>query len=247
MTTNEPSVPEARENHRVRVAREKRERMHGHLLRSVMAVCSGGQAEGPKVIDDVVRHAEVSRGTFYKHFRSLEEAVTELGAELAEEMTAGIAPVYDVIEDPRERTATGTQLFMRRAMFDPHWGGFFAHIGLLDPGNGMIRHIADDIRRGIAAGHYDLAGVECGLDLLVGTKIEAIRRIIRGGRDATYVEKMSALILRGFGLSSGEAAGIAAAMSKRLDMMAPGALDWWPDADNGLGGRGRSAAERKGV
>jgi AcrR family transcriptional regulator len=232
MMTQERPVATAGENHRVRVAREKRERMHAHLLRSVMAVCSGDQSEGPKVIDDVVRHAEVSRGTFYKHFGSLEQAVAELGAELAEEMTVGIAPIYDVIEDPRERTATGFQLFTRRAMFDPHWGGFVAHVGLLEPSNAMIRHMADDIGRGIAAGLYDLAGVECGLDLLVGTKIEAIRRIVRGGRDVAYVEKMSALILRGFGLAPAEAGRIAAATSKRLDAVAPGTLDWWLGRDN---------------
>ena len=207
--------------------------MHAHLLRSVMAVCSGDGSDGVKVIDDVVRHAEVSRGTFYKHFASLEEAVAELGSELAGEMTVGIAAVYDVLDDPRERTATGSQLFLRRAMIDPHWGGFIAHIGLLEPENAMVRHMADGIRRGIDAGHYDLAGVECGLDLLVGTKIEAIRRIIRGGRNVAYVEKMSALILRGFGQPPAEAARIASAMSRRLDTVAPGLLDWWPAVDGG--------------
>jgi AcrR family transcriptional regulator len=228
MAAEEQSATGAHENHRVRVAREKRERMHAHLLRSIMAVCSGDQSDRPKVIDDVVRHAEVSRGTFYKHFGSLEEAVAELGAELADEMTVGIAPVHDLVQDPRERVGMGSQLFMRRAMFDPHWGGFLAHIGLLDPGNAMVRNMTEDIRRGVAAGHFHVANVECGLDLLIGTKVEAIRRIVRGGLDVTYVEAMSAMILRGLGLVPAEAEGVASAMSKRLEAAAPSSLGWWP-------------------
>ena len=70
---------------------------------------SSGQSEGARVIDDVIRHAHVSRGTFYKHFGSLEEAVSELGAIMVDDMTVGIYEVYNCVEDPRHRTATGFQ------------------------------------------------------------------------------------------------------------------------------------------
>ena len=87
-----------REDHRVRVAREKRERMKARILQSVLSVCSGVEASGPAVIDDVIRHAEVARGTFYKYYNSLDEAIAELGSVLADEMTVGIYPVYNVLE-----------------------------------------------------------------------------------------------------------------------------------------------------
>ena len=165
----------AKEDHRVRVAREKRKRMRAHLLQSVFAVCSVETMREPAVIDDVVRHAEVSRGTFYKYFSSMEEAVAELGLELADEMTAGIASVYDVLEDPVMRTATGFQMFLCRAMIDPAWGALIAHIGLLSGDSLFTSKIQDDIRLGLSTGDYALSSVEVGTDLLMGAKIEAIR------------------------------------------------------------------------
>lgn len=230
MALDESSIRADREDHRVRVARERRERMHAHLLRSIMAVYSDSQSNASKVIDDVVGHAGVSRGTFYKHFRSLEEGISEVGADLAHEMTVGIASIHDLVHAPHERVGLGSQLFMRRALFDPIWGGFFSHIGLLCPGNAMIRNMTDDIRRGITDGLFDVPGVECGLDLLIGTKVQAIRRIVRGDCDTAYVETISQLILRGLGLSPTRAEKTIEMMSALLETEAPARVS---------GGRGR--------
>lgn len=224
-------VSSVREDHRVRVAREKRERMHARLLRSVMAVCSGNPATGVKVIDDVVENSGASRGTFYKHFNSLEEAVSELGATLAEEMTRDVLHFFDGLSDPRERTATAFQIFVRRALVDPHWGGFIAHIGLLEPANLMIVNMSQDIQSGMDAGLYDLSCVEHGLDLLVGVKLEAIRRVVRGGRDDTYAQAMASSVLRGFGRPADESAVIVSNMAGRIETLAPDRLDWWPRAE----------------
>jgi AcrR family transcriptional regulator len=85
MTARKSKGVVPREDHRVRVAGEKRERMRDHLLGAVLAVYPGKPGQGPAVIDDVIRVAKVSRGTFYKYYPSLEEAVAELGAKLAAE------------------------------------------------------------------------------------------------------------------------------------------------------------------
>ena len=100
-----PSAPAGKlmVNHRTRVAVVKRTRM---------------------VIDDVVKTAAVSRGSFYKHFTSLEEALDAIGRDLADEMTIGLMPVYDVLSDPSHRLAAGFQLFQWRAAFDPVWAHF---------------------------------------------------------------------------------------------------------------------------
>ena len=74
------------EDHRVRVGRQKRERMRAHLLKSVFSVCSRETLRDPASIDDVVKDASVSRGTFYKYFDSLDEAISELGLQMADEM-----------------------------------------------------------------------------------------------------------------------------------------------------------------
>lgn len=220
-----------REDHRVRVARDRRKRMKSHLLNAVMAVCADDTPNSTKIIDDVVAYAEVSRGTFYKYFVSLDEAIVELGSMLAEEMTDSIWPLQSAAADALEKTAIGSQIFMRRAMIDPHWGGFLARIGLLTPENIMIRRMMDDIHEGMKAGVYNLPSVDSGLDLLVGSKIEAIRRIVRneGNIDPSYPRIICTLILRGFGVTPSKAHKVSNTISDRLDIEAADLFKSWSD------------------
>ena len=215
------------EDHRVRVAREKRGRMRAHLLQAVMRVYSRVGFDGSAVIEDVVKEADVSRGTFYKYFESLEQAVSELGLELALEMTEGILSVYDVLDDPVLRTATGFQMFLLRAKLEPEWGAFIAHIGLLSGDNLFANKIQDDIRLGVETGDYVVDSIETATDLLMGAKAEAILRIIAGGRDAGYVRSMTTMVLRSFGASPTKAEKSVQRAFARLEVEAPGKISWW--------------------
>lgn len=215
------------ENHRVRVGRERREKMRAHLLNSVLIVCSSEGRREPALIDDIVRHAAVSRGTFYKYFDSLDEAIRQLGLQLADEMTAGIGSIYDDLQDPLMRTATGFQMFLLRAIVEPRWGAFIAHIGLLSADNLLTRKIRDDIGLGVETGDYDVASIDLASDLLMGAKIEAIRRLIGGGADTAYVRAMAGLVLRGFGVSPVKADKTVRKAFDRLAIEAPGKIAWW--------------------
>ena len=218
----------AREDHRVRVGREKRARMRAHLMQSVISVCSGRTPTGSTVIEDVVRHADVSRGTFYKYFDSLDEAVTQIAFALGEEMVAGIGSVYEVLEDPVSRTATGFQMFLARALIDPDWGAFITHLDLLNGENDLVpSRVKGDIRRGVETGDYLVQSVDFAADLLMGTKHEAIRRIIAGQRDTAYVRGMARMVLCSFGVSPGKAEKTVEQTFHRLLAEAPGKLSWW--------------------
>jgi AcrR family transcriptional regulator len=227
-TVTRPVGEATKEDHRVRVARERRERMRAHLLQSVMAVCGGRKLTGATVIEDVVRHAGVSRGTFYKYFDTLDEAVTQLAFELAEQMTDDIHNVYDVLTDPVMRTATGFQTFLSRAWIDPDWGSFITHLGLLSGEDGLIASkVKGDIRMGVETGDYSVVSVDFAADLLMGAKHEAIRRIISGERDTAYITGVAAMVLRSFGVSPSKAEKTSENAFKRLRIEAPGMMAWW--------------------
>ncbi|WP_221230882.1 TetR/AcrR family transcriptional regulator [Sphingobium subterraneum] len=216
------------EDHRVRVAREKRKRMRAHLMQSIIAVCSGRKLTGSTVIEDVVRHAEVSRGTFYKYFETLDEAVIEIASELAEEMTVGISSVYDVLDDPILRTATGFQTFLSRSLIDPNWGAFIIHLDLLNgEQNQIASKVKGDIRLGIQTGDYFVKSVDTAADLLMGAKHEAIRRIIAGEHDVSYIQDMAAMVLKSFGVSHHKAEKSVVHSFERLCKLAPAKLSWW--------------------
>lgn len=211
----------------MRVGRQRSEKMRRHLLQSVLQVCSGRTAGGAPVIDDIIRHAEVARGTFYKHFDSLEQAMTELAVQLGEEMTHSILSVYDVLHDPVMRTATGFQLFLIRAMIEPQWGAFITHIGLLSGDNLLTRKITDDIRLGVETGDYEVPSIEVASDVLMGAKIEAIQRLIAGRGSRAYVQGVAEMVLRGLGVAPAKAEKSVAKAWDRLHELGPATITWW--------------------
>jgi AcrR family transcriptional regulator len=226
-----------REDHRIRVAREKRERMRELLFQSVLAVYPGREGNsGGAVIDDVVLHAGVSRGTFYKYFNSLDQAVAELALRLADEMASSIASIHDVLEEPVMRTSTGFLTFLARALIDPDWGAFIMHIGLLSEENALLSSkIKSDIRQGIEAGDYVLRSVEAAADLLMGAKIQAIRRIVDGERKVANILMTAELVLRAFGVAPEVAESSVMRAFERMRSEAPGRLAWWRPLDEAGG------------
>jgi len=234
VTASEGKAP-VKEDHRVRVARAKREKMRAHLLNAVKEIYNGdkgGERGGkPVVIDDLIRHAKVSRGTFYQYFTSLEEAVAELGAILTVEMTEAIFELYNAVTDPVERVATGFQTFLLRSLMDQHWGAFLTHIGVLEGNNLMMTNIRADIERGVTAGAFDVPSIDGAVDMLVGTKIEAVRRIVRGEGAVPYIQDMAALVLRGFGVPGTKAREKIDAAYRNLSARGPAVLSWWRPID----------------
>ena len=200
--------------------------MRAHLLQAVLNACSHDNRE-PAVIDDVILVAKVSRGTFYQYFDSLDQAVSELGLQLALEMTSGILSVYDVLEDPVLRTATAFQMFLLRSVVQPHWGGFIAHIGLLRGDNLLVNKIKSDISMGVSTGDYSVASVDVAADVLMGAKIEAIRRIVSGEHDLAYIHSVAGMVLRALGVSGSKADKSILRAYERLEKVAPKTISWW--------------------
>ena len=220
-------TPSSPEDHRVRVAREKRERMRARILQSVLSVCSGIASSNPAVIDDVIRHANVARGTFYKYYNSLDEAVAELGSTLADEMAIGIYPVYNVLENPLQRTATGFQFFLLRAVIDPAWGAFISHTGRLTSDSVLLGHVTADLRLGMETGDFKISSIEAAADLVVGAQTEAIRRTLGGKHKGVYVRGMAGMVLRGLGVAPAKADRVVEQAYDRLCAEAPGSISWW--------------------
>jgi AcrR family transcriptional regulator len=224
-------IADTDEDHRVRVAREKRQRTRAQLLDAVMSAYGERSGAGPAVIDDVIRVADVSRGTFYKYFPSLEEAVSELGAKLADEMVAAIATLYDTVQDPVQRSATGFQLYLSRAKIEPKWGEFLAHLNHLKSDNRLVVQISSDLKRGVKAGTYDLRSVEVGVRLILGAMIEGIKGIVEGVGSRAYIEDLTGMMLRGIGVPPRAADSAVRLTSRRLHKEGPEKLPWWQPFD----------------
>lgn len=217
------------EDHRTRVARDKRARMRSRLLAAVVQVCSASGQPGHAVIDDVIKAADVSRGTFYKYFASLEGALDVIGRELADEMTVDLLPVYGVLAEPLDRTAAGLQLFLRRGGVDPVWARFVSRTDHLFDDAELVANVSADLRNGRASGAFDFTSVEAAADFVLGSTMGGVRRFQRGGIGAAQVFELAAMVLRGLGADPARTATAIRLADAHLRAHAPGVLPWWRD------------------
>ena len=219
------------ENHRVRVGRERSARTRRQLLDAVLYKCSSETSRAPTMIDDIVKYAGVSRGTFYTHFDTVEQAVAEAGSMLADEMVDDAKLVFEGLESAVARTATGILLFLTRALFDDKWGGFIARVGLLREENPLSQDIRGDIARGVEAGQYSVRNPLAASDMIFGTVVEAILRINQGHRSTRYICDITKMVLDALGVDIAEANQVVEESFERLVELAPMRLGWWKTLD----------------
>ena len=155
--------------------------MRERLLDAVLDLYQPGQGSGSLVIDDVIRAAGVSRGSFYKYFDSLDAAVNELGERMTADLIADFRRLFDDVTDPLVRAVGGAAMAMARGWHDPRWGGFtcrvdyvdyFARASMFDL---LVRDALDAARNG---GQITFRSLDVAVDLIVGMTIEARRRLM---------------------------------------------------------------------
>ena len=192
-----------------------------------MQVCTKDNQRGPAVIDDVVRTADVSRGTFYKYFTSVDEAFVLLGRTLADEMTLGLMPVYGVIKPPLLRTSVGFQLFLQRGALDPTWASFVARFEHVSCDTVLTSTVLDDLESGRASGDYAFTSSEVALDFLLGTTTGGLLRfsLRRGG--LAQIRELTTMVLVGLGATPTKARKAVDAGAEHIAQTAPGVLPWW--------------------
>jgi AcrR family transcriptional regulator len=222
--------PAAPEDFRVRVAAQKRARMRSRLIAATQdAYLNGGPYRTP-VIDDVIRQAGVSRGTFYKYFDSLDEILAEVGRVVAGEMLTTYDRLFAAIKDPAVRIAVGPLMAMARAAMDPRHGAFATRVDFVeflggeDPGALIVRRSLTEAKN---AGALDFDSLDAAIDVVIGATVEGVRRICRtGALDGAYMRELTAILMIGFGLSRKRAQSAVAEAWQHLQQQSA-VLHWW--------------------
>lgn len=217
---------------RVRNAARKRQRMRSRLLQATMQVCGAATAADPAVIDDVIRTAGVSRGTFYKYFASLDEARRALGQHLTNELVEGLVGMFEGVDDPLQRTAAGWIVIMARAASDPSWAGFVTGSERFTDDSVLLAAVRRNTRAGMNRGVFQVDDPAVAVDFQMGVAMEAMRRLMHEPKDAAgYIVAMTSMGLRGLGVGAEQAD--AAAHSVFADVAARAAqfLPWWRPLD----------------
>jgi TetR/AcrR family transcriptional regulator, ethionamide resistance regulator len=199
------------EDHRKRVAAERREKMRARLLESALQIIA---ADGLAAlsIDRLIAHAEVSRGTFYKYYDAPQALVRELALDISNELIAHADPLVQQIADPAARISFGLRSLMHTCRAHPVLGHFLIHLGWHDihQQHLVFDYVKRDIEQGFQQGRFKGMGTDLAL-CLVGVSAIAGLQVMMGqtGTAADVPEDTAAAILRALGTPAQEAHAIA--------------------------------------
>jgi AcrR family transcriptional regulator len=192
------------------MAAEQREKTRARLLASALLVFSQKGPHEP-VIDDVIAHAGMARGSFYNYFKTNEELLAAVAGAVTDELLAAIDPVVVAIADPVARVATGARLLLRAVRQFPLLGAFLSRLPMPTANSGLagIGFLARDLQAGVAAGRIGVAPA-VALSVTIGIVFSAALSLSRETLADDYPEAVAQALLRGLGVEPGEAARIAA-------------------------------------
>ncbi len=196
-------MPQAfQDDHRPRVAAEKRARMRRKLIETALFVFAEKGVDAA-VIDDVIRAAGVSRGTFYNYFRTNAELQMAASDELGNDLVQQIETQTRDNPSPAARISTGVRLYLDAARQFPLFARFVARLGLaaVGPDNLVFRYLPQHIDEGMARGEFTRLPMPVALDVILGLVITAVARIAEGDADESRLRATVLAMLRGLGVA----------------------------------------------
>jgi AcrR family transcriptional regulator len=155
-------------------------------------------------VEDIASHAEVSKATFYKCFRSVEDLLNTSAKQAGDELLIPIHAVGLTISDIALRTATKTRIAIRmmtgipvlgRLMLKVEWPfGDTRHKGYQD--------IQKDLAAGITQGCFTDMPLEIGANLVVSTVRAAVQDMLNSTHGEDYEAQVIYTLLLSLGVDA---------------------------------------------
>ena len=185
-------------HHRTAIGQVQREKTRAWIIKSAIPVFAEHGPDIP-VIDDFVKAAGVSRGTFYNYFQTTRELLDAAMASLSDEVIASIVPAVAGMPDPLMRLATAARIYFRKATMDPLFGAFLESVSGV--GTLAIERARGDLQEAMDAGQLGVKDIDLAQAIAVGVMVFALKTpTARAGGDARGVEVVRA-ILAGLGVT----------------------------------------------
>jgi hypothetical protein len=176
--------------------------MHNTLIFSVLALSSEKSIHEIDV-DDVIQHAQVSRGSFYKYFPSVQSSVLALTSQLAHELNTEIEAITHQIPDTATRLVISAKLTMRFLVKVPLLGNFLIQLPWPSQNSevNVFKHITSDVELGIKEGVFSKMPASIGCNLLIGSLLGGVHSMLgKPASSSGYENKVLHPVLMGLGL-----------------------------------------------
>lgn len=182
--------------------------MRSRLLEAGLSVL-GQDKDEAAVIDEVIRRAKVSRGTFYNYFENADHLLRAIADEAGTELMAVTTPIVLSREDPADRISTGIRSWIWLVEQYPYLAPFFRRAGLHILANDRVRtDLPRDLVLGMKTRRFTIQDLELGFVLVTGTVLAAINTMAVGPAPKTYGSKLAERVLMSLGVEATEAKSI---------------------------------------
>ena len=153
-------------------------------------------------VEDIAAHAEVSKPTFYKCFRSIEDLLNASAKQAGQELLIPIHSVGLTISDSALRTATKTRIAIRMVTGIPLLGRLMLKTEwpFGDVQNKGYQDIQKDIAAGIAQGCFTEMPLEIGANLVVATLRVTVQDILSSTHTEEYEDQVIYTLLLSLGV-----------------------------------------------
>lgn len=193
------------------MAAERRERMRARLMEAALAAF-GQEGEDTGTIDDVIRRAAVSRGTFYNYFSNADDLIRAVADQAGTALMQAVAPIVEARADPAERMGAGVRSWISMVEQYPFLANFFRRAGLYVLQNDQVRtDLPRDLAAGIKSGQFTVEELELGFVVVAGTVLAAINTMAVGEAPKTYGSKLAERVLLSLGVETEQAKAISLA------------------------------------
>jgi AcrR family transcriptional regulator len=184
------------QNHRTRVGKQRREQTEARILRAAVNVFATKSLHEVGV-NDLIREAQVSRGTFYNHFRTNEDLLVAVINWLHSDLTQVIEAAVRGFDNPLHRLSLAIRIFYRKAMSDAVWAELIS--ARMPETVAADARLWRDMEEARKLGLLQIADMELGLELLVGTVMRHVGAHSKEGLKPRRKREMVRMILRGLG------------------------------------------------
>ena len=190
-------------DHRVKVAALRREEMQLHLLFSGLALASTNSIYELEV-EDVIKQAEVSRGSFYNYFPSLPALYDGLAKQLMQEFNGLMNVSIPQNFDTTTRLASTMRILMRLVVDFPMLGRFLTQIQWpnQNPDSEIFQNIICDIQLGIKEGSFTNMPASIGANIAIGSLIGGIHSMLLKRPAKGFEDQVTNQVLIGLGIDT---------------------------------------------
>jgi AcrR family transcriptional regulator len=183
--------------HRTRVGQKRRARTEARIVAAALQVFAERGTDAP-VIDDFIHAAGVARGTFYNYFTHTGQLLAAVTRALEDELILAIEHEMAGLTAPVERLSAGMRLWLRWALADRQGCGFVVRSRFRGPL--VEQRLALDLQGGLQSGVLRGIGADTARDLVVGTILAAMNRMLEQDVPDAYCDEVAAAILRALGV-----------------------------------------------